>query len=150
MLPRLEEQTFPGTLDALAPVREYVANAAHAVGLERSATYKLCLAVDEIATNIVLHGYEEAGLKGDLKIGASVEEGKLVIRLEDQGKSYDPNLHVVPREEDLTLPLEAREVGKLGVYLALDGVDDLQYVATDHANIHRFIVLLPPSSGSAP
>lgn len=150
MLTRFEDQTFPGTLDALAPVREFVANVAHAVGFNRSATYKLCLAVDEIATNIVLHGYDEAGLKGNLKIGATGEDDKLVIRMEDQGRSYDPNLFVLPRAEDLTLPLESRDAGKLGIYLTLDGVDELQYTATDTVNIHRFIVLLPPGSGSAP
>jgi serine/threonine-protein kinase RsbW len=142
----MEEQTFPGTLDALEPLRKYVNSAARAVGLERSAIYNLCLAVDEIATNIVLHGYEEAGLKGDIRIGAVVEDGRLVIRLEDSGRSYDPGVHEAPAEEDLGLPLEERKIGGLGILLARDAVDDLQYAVTEKGNVHRFIVLLPERS----
>lgn len=94
--PIMEQQIFPGTVDALEPIRQYVAAAAQAAGLDRKAIYKLCLAVDEIATNIVLHGYQEAGLEGDLKIGTSLEGDSLVVRLEDHGKRYDPNFHSVP------------------------------------------------------
>ena len=144
----MEPQTFPGTLDALEPIRKYVAAAAKSAGLDPKATYRLCLSVDEIATNIVLHGYQEAGLEGDLKIGTSLEGGSLVILMEDHGRPYNPNFHSLPEAEHLGLPLEAKPVGGLGIFLALDGVDDLQYVATDEANVHRFIVRLPRSAGS--
>ena len=139
----MEPQTFPGTLDALEPIRKYVAAAARSAGLDPKAIYRLCLSVDEIATNIVLHGYQEAGLEGDLKIGTSLEGGSLVILLEDHGRPYNPNFHPVPEVEDLSLPLESKPIGGLGIYLALDGVDDLQYVATDGGNVHRFMVRLP-------
>jgi serine/threonine-protein kinase RsbW len=138
----VEQQIFPGTLDALEPIRKYVEHVAQSAGLDHKATYKLCLAVDEIATNVVLHGYEEAGLNGDLTIGASMENDNLVIQLEDHGKPYDPNFHSVPNAEDLAERLESREIGGLGIYLALDGVDDIEYASTAKANIHRFIVRL--------
>jgi anti-sigma regulatory factor (Ser/Thr protein kinase) len=146
--PLMEKQIFPGTVDALEPIRKYVAAAAQSAGLDRKAIYRLCLAVDEIATNIVLHGYQEAGLEGDLKIGTSLEGGSLVVLLEDHGRPYDPNFHSVPEAEDLDLPLESKQIGGLGIYLALDGVDDLQYLATDGANVHRFVVRLPHSPES--
>jgi len=139
----VEQQRFPGTLDALEPIRKYVEATARSAGLDHKAVYKVCLAVDEIATNIVVHGYEEAGLQGDLKIGASVEDDNLVIQLEDQGKAYDPNLHLIPDAGDLSAPFESRKIGGLGIFLALDGVDDIQYKTTGKANIHRFIIRLP-------
>jgi len=139
----VEKLTFPGTLDALEPIRKYVEAAARSAGLDQKAVYRLCLAVDEIATNVILHGYEEAGLSGDVKIEASVDGDSLVIQLEDHGKPYDPNLHDVPEADDLSQPLETREVGGLGILLAQDGVDDLQYSTTDQANVHRFTVRLP-------
>jgi len=138
----VEQQIFPRTLDALEPIRKYVQDAAQSAGLEHKAIYKLCLAVDEIATNVVLHGYEEAGLSGDLKIDASMDNNTLVIQLEDHGKPYDPNFHALPNADDLAESLEQREIGGLGIYLALDGVDDLQYTTTDKSNVHRFVVRL--------
>ena len=66
---RMNAVTFPGTLDALSSIRQYVKTAAEAAGLDHSAAYNLILAVDEIATNVIEHGYREAGLKGDISGG---------------------------------------------------------------------------------
>ncbi len=46
---------MPGILDSLEPIRGYIKQAAAAANLEKKSTYRLILAVDEIATNIILH-----------------------------------------------------------------------------------------------
>lgn len=135
--------TLPGDLDALEPIRNYVSRAGKAAGLDDSAVYQLCLAVDEIATNVITHGYEEAGLSGNVTISSKVEDGKLILQLGDHGKSYDPSKHDIPDAEDLAMPLEDRPVGGLGILLALDGVDDLQYESSERGNVHRFVKNLP-------
>jgi len=141
----MPEKTFPGTLDSLEPVRDYVADAARAAGLDKSRTYRLCLAVDEIATNVVLHGYEEAGLTGEIVIDAAQEPDKLVIRLVDHGRPYDPD---TTRTPDLEGSLLDREEGGLGVFLARDGVDHFDYTSGDNGNIHRFVVLLSANNSA--
>ena len=138
--------TFPGTLDALSPIREYVKTAAEAAGLDRSAAYSLVLAVDEIATNVIEHGYKEAGLKGDISVGAVRDNDSLVIRLADTGKSFDPNALPDINDIELSKKLEDRPVGGLGIMLAKIGVDDLQYEATGSGNVCRFVVQLKPSA----
>jgi serine phosphatase RsbU (regulator of sigma subunit)/anti-sigma regulatory factor (Ser/Thr protein kinase) len=145
----MDALTLPGNLDALAPIRDYVKAAANTAGLDHTATYNLLLAVDEIATNVVMHGYEEAGLKGDISIAAKNEDNGLVIELSDHGKSYDPNLHRAPDDEGLCKDLSDRPIGGLGIMLARDGVDDLQYQSTELGNVHRFIVRLKPSAEAA-
>jgi phosphoserine phosphatase RsbU/P len=139
----MQALTVPGNLDALEPIRDYVKDLAQRAGLESSAVYKLCLAVDEIATNVVIHGYEEAGLSGDLSVRGDTDSGKLVIQLRDTGKSYDSTKHAVPDADVLSRPLNERALGGLGIALALDGVDDLEYEATGNGNVHRFTVNLP-------
>src|SRR5436305_3119477 len=139
----MQPLTVPGNLDALKPVRDYTAKVAKAAGLSDPVVYKLCLAVDEIATNVVLHGYEEAGLVGNLTVAGGVDCGRLVVQLYDPGKSYDPTKHSVPTADLLSLPLDERDVGGLGILLARDGVEDLQYEASEHGNVHRFIINLP-------
>ena len=140
----MDAVTFPGTLDALSLIREYVKTAAEAAGLSCSAAYNLVLAVDEIATNVIEHGYKEAGLKGDISVGAAIDNDNLVIRLADTGKSYDPHAYPEISDTELSKELEDRSVGGLGIMLAKDGVDDLQYEATEHGNTHRFVVRLQP------
>lgn len=134
----MQKKKFPGTLDSLAPVRSYVSQIARAVGLDSGRTYKLCLAVDEIATNIVLHGYEGADIKGDIIIEALHEHGRLIIRLLDHGRPYDPDR--VP-EPDLENPLK-QQSGGWGVFLSKNSVDQFDYASTDSGNVHRFVVHL--------
>jgi serine/threonine-protein kinase RsbW len=125
----MQSLTLPGTLDALKPIRDYASDAAKSVGLPESAAYNLCLAVDEIATNVVTHGYEEVGISGNLTIGARVDCGQLIVELRDQGKSYDPSKHHIPTAEDLSLPLEERGIGGLGILLAFVLSLDLTFCA---------------------
>ena len=143
--------TLPGNLDALSPIRDYVKAAANTAGLDHTATYKLLLAVDEIATNVVVHGYEEAGLQGDISITAKNEGNRLVIEMLDHGKSYDPNSHQMPDDQGMLQDLSERPIGGLGIMLAKDGVDDLEYHSSESENVHRFIVhLTPPAKPANP
>jgi anti-sigma regulatory factor (Ser/Thr protein kinase) len=135
----MQEKIFPGTLDSLAPVRAYVVEAARAAGLDSRRIYNLCLAVDEIATNIVLHGYEEVGLKGDIIIEALQERGQLIIRLLDHGRTYDPDQEPQPNLEN---PLK-QQGGSWGVFLSKTAVDHFDYTSTVSGNVHRFVMHLP-------
>ncbi len=136
----MHTQRFKGDLDALAPIRQFVSSVAREAGLEKKAVYDLCLAVDEIASNVITHGYEEAGLKGDLRIRAKVTDSCLFVYLEDYGAPYDPENFEVPTEEDLCVPLEDRPIGGLGILLARDGVDQLNYRKFGDRHVHEFIV----------
>jgi serine phosphatase RsbU (regulator of sigma subunit)/anti-sigma regulatory factor (Ser/Thr protein kinase) len=138
--------SFPGTLEALAPLRAYVKEAGEAAGLDSSAVYNLSLAIDEIATNVVLYGYERAGRSGDISIEALNDGRTLEIVLTDHGEPYDPGAHQGPTEESLHLPLEERAIGGLGIMLAKDAVDELRYESTEAGNRHRFMVSLAAAS----
>ncbi|HEY9797793.1 MAG TPA: ATP-binding protein, partial [Leptolyngbyaceae cyanobacterium] len=60
----MKNLTVAGTLDSLDAIAKYVMAVAAATGLDKKTSYNLRLAVDEIATNIIIHGYEEAGREG--------------------------------------------------------------------------------------
>ena len=145
MSSRMDPISVPGTLDALSPIRNYVKAVAEEAGLERAAVYNLILAVDEIATNVVEHGYQEAGRSGDISVGATSGDNTLEIRLADTGKSFDPTAQPEYSAIQLSKPLEEYPIGGLGIMLAKHGVDELRYEATENGNICRFIVRLKPS-----
>jgi anti-sigma regulatory factor (Ser/Thr protein kinase) len=134
----MESLTVPGKLDSLCPLRDVVRSAAGSAGLDQSAAYRLTLAVDEVATNIVMHGYDEAGLAGAIKIWCEIDADVLRIHLEDTGAPYDPSK--ATDAVDVNQPLEFRAEGGLGVFLAMHGVDDLQYVKGGDKNLHTFVV----------
>jgi anti-sigma regulatory factor (Ser/Thr protein kinase) len=135
--------TVPGSLESLKAVRDFVKRAAGEAQLDKQSAYRLVLAVDEIVANIVIHGYDEAGLHGDIEVGFSIAPDRLRIDLFDRALPYDPNLHRTP--DNLDEPLENRPIGGLGVYLARQGTDDFQYEHVDGRNHNAFIVKRPPN-----
>ncbi|XXT23864.1 ATP-binding protein [Sorangium sp. So ce429] len=142
----MEPATFPGTLQSLKALREYVEAAANAAGLDRKTTYNLCLAIDEIASNAVIHGYEKARQQGQLRISAEIADDFLRVTLEDDGICYDSTRFVPPSEEELARPLDERPLGGLGIHLALKCVDKIQYVCTGGGTGNRNIFTVRISS----
>lgn len=136
--------TVPGELDAVTQLMDYVTWAAAAAGIDDHAMYKLNLAVDEIATNIVTYSYLQAGRQGQLTIEADANDERLWISLTDEGAPFDPRL--APPPPDLDLPLEERNDGGLGIFLAMWGVDDFEYESRGSTNVSTFIVKLSPAN----
>lgn len=132
----MEPLILPGTLDALTKIGAFVLEAASMAGLERKLAYRLRLAVDEIATNAVVYGYDRVGEEGNLVVTAEIGDGELTIILEDTGPPYDP--FDTPSPDDLDEPLESRDIGGLGVFLAVQGVDEFRYEWADGTNRNIF------------
>jgi anti-sigma regulatory factor (Ser/Thr protein kinase) len=134
----METFVVPGTVESLGPIREFVRSKAAEAGLDKKRAYRLQLAVDEIAANIALHGYEEQGLTGDIEVQAEVESDRLTITLVDSAIPYDPYSRVMP--SDLDAPLHERAIGGLGVFLAINNVDQFLYRFNDGHNHNSFVV----------
>jgi len=139
----MQSLTVPGTLDSLSAIADFVKSASVAANLDKKAAYSLRLAVDEIATNIIVHGYEEAGLTGDLYLMYDLDDSSVSITIEDTGAVYDLNQHLLPEEEALKQPLEQRQIGGLGIYLAIQGVDRFIYQRDRDRNRNTFVMNRP-------
>ena len=136
----MNQRVFPAHLDSLSALRKFVRELAQEARLSTAAAYRLQLAVDEIATNIITHGYEKTSRSGAVTVSAELSAGELTIILEDTGLPYDPRAHVLPSEEQLQLPLEERREGGLGLFLALRGVDQFDYQRSGDLNRNIFIM----------
>jgi serine/threonine-protein kinase RsbW len=137
----MEPLVVPGVLDSLSRIGKYVLEAAATAGLDRKASYRLRLAVDEIATNTVTHGYQEADLHGSLTVLSHMNEASLTLTLEDTAGAFDPRM--LSRPASLDLPLDERPIGGLGVYLTLQGVDAFCYERVGNRNRNIFIMRRP-------
>ncbi len=136
----MERKRFPGTVDSLDTLREYIGTLALEAGLSKKSTYSLKLAIDEIATNIILYGYEAAGLKASYTVESEITSEELIVVLEDEAAAFDPLAREMPDAEDLSIPLEERQIGGLGIFLTVNGVDDFSYAYTDGKNRNRFVM----------
>jgi anti-sigma regulatory factor (Ser/Thr protein kinase) len=138
------------TLESLAAIRAFVVRESEAAGLDNRASYRLRLAVDEIVTNIVVHGRPaDAGAEATIGLDAVLADDRLTIVVEDRGPAFDPLTLETPEADDLKRPLEQRAIGGLGVFLAIRGVDEFRYERTSGANRNVFVVHRPRQSTTA-
>jgi serine/threonine-protein kinase RsbW len=112
-------------VENLAVIRRFVEEAAMALEADPGAVPDVVLAVNEIATNVIVHGYR--GQPGIIEVEVGRMGDSLIVRVRDQAPAFDP-LDVPP--PDLTLPLEMRPFGGMGVYLAKQLVDEMTHLVT--------------------
>ena len=134
----MESIIVSGSLEYLDKISSYVVTLTKKANLDKKSAYQLRLAVDEIATNIVIHGYEAAGIQGDIVCQGELNDKSVSIFLEDTAPEYDPTQQKQP--DDLLKPLEERHIGGLGVYLAINGVDKYIYERLENVNRNIFVI----------
>jgi anti-sigma regulatory factor (Ser/Thr protein kinase) len=120
----------PGTMDAIHPatVQAETWLAEHQVSFE--AMYLVSLAIEELVTNCIKYGYQDAnGHTIDFLL--SVGEGVLSLEVVDDGNPFNPL--DAPRP-DLSLPPEKRPIGGLGLHLLRELADEMRYERRDGTN----------------
>ena len=98
-------------------------------GLSEEGAGELELAVDEICTNIVTHGYGRKG--GSINISVDCGADAVRVTLSDNAEPFNP-LAVSP--PDIRVPLSEREVGRLGLLITRNMVDDILYERVESKN----------------
>lgn len=136
----MHELRVGAKLEVLSSIGAFVLDAAREAGLDQRAAYRLRLAVDELATNVIVHGkpLEHSG-DDEIRVLSDIDEGALRITLEDRGPEFNP-LELDSPDEHLDKPMEERPIGGLGVFLALRGVDDFHYERVGDKNRSIFTV----------
>jgi anti-sigma regulatory factor (Ser/Thr protein kinase) len=134
----MESKSFPGVVDSLDSLRDYMGELAEQAGLVKKATYSLKLAIDETATNIILYGYQAASIEADVVVLSEISDEWLTVILEDTAAPFNPLTKKMPDADDLTRPLDEREIGGLGILLTIQGVDEFLYEYQDGKNRNIF------------
>lgn len=103
-------------------IREYLMNFGD---IQPDIVDDVLLAVEEGVTNIIIHGYH--GQPGFIDIKLRRSGDALVVCLRDTATPFDPATVPGP---DLTLPLEQRPVGGLGVHMMRQLMDEMTHRIT--------------------
>jgi len=90
----------------------------------------LLVAVEEIFVNIASYAYP--GGEGDVTVRLISEEDKMTIIFIDNGIPYDPLSNSDP---DISLSIEERKIGGLGVFMVKEMMDKISYEYKDGQNI---------------
>ena len=100
-------------------------------GLSSELVFALNLALDEVVTNIISHGYDD-GAEHQIDIRVALDDRELSVRVEDDGRAFNPLDVPAP---DLVSDLDRRPVGGLGVHIVRSMMDALEYQREDNRNV---------------
>ncbi len=88
------------------------------------------LAIEELVTNSLKYGYDDDG-EHTVDVTLYFAERALSLIFIDDGKPFDPLTAPVP---DLSLELEDRPIGGLGIYMLQEMADSMRYARQDGLN----------------
>ena len=114
---------FPGRLESLSLIAEYVRGEGETAGLSDKALFELETAVDEAVSNIIEHSYGGEDIGEVICTCDQLTSGIQVI-LEDFGQPFDPACIPVP---NLSAALKDRKNNGLGYYLMCQLMDEVKF-----------------------
>jgi len=117
-----ETLSVSGTPAGVARAAEAFDEFCRTANVANVARWRFQLALDELLSNIVRHGY--AGAPGDITLTFGRTGDAVSIEVVDTAREFDPRRAPAP---DVTSPLESRGAGGLGVFLAESLLDELSY-----------------------
>ena len=115
-------------IEALGP---FVKQIAEKLGIEKSLSSKLRLAVEEAVVNVMEYAYPK-GTKGEVNIRATSNGNRLKFIITDSGISFNPT---EVSAADTTLSAEERPIGGLGILLVRELMDSINYERINGKNV---------------
>jgi len=88
------------------------------------------LGVEELVSNCIKYAFDDDRAR-EIAVSVSIADGRLLAQVIDDGQPFDPNHAPTP---DLSLPLEQRPIGGLGLHLVRTMADRMTYERRDGLN----------------
>jgi anti-sigma regulatory factor (Ser/Thr protein kinase) len=120
-----EKLEVKAEIESLDRIYSWIEDFTSSLGMGAKKTYNLQLATSELVTNIIMHGY--SGKPGDIEISLAQEDDQVKVVYLDSAPAFDPTTIPTP---DLTLALEDRPIGGMGIHLVRETMDTFQYERT--------------------
>ena len=119
-------------VDRMDDVLDFINAELEAHDVPMKVIMQIDIAVEELFVNIAHYAYNPEVGEAAVTVDVQEEPRGAVIRFVDRGKPYDP----LSREDpDVTLGVEERQIGGLGIYMVKKSMDEVSYAYEDGQNI---------------
>ena len=128
----MKELTISATVESIEAVTDFVNEQLEAADCPMKALMKIDIAIDEIFSNIAYYAYN--GEEGEATVRVEFAENPqgVAITFIDKGVPYDP---LAKDDPDMTLSIDDREIGGLGIYMVKKSMDEVSYEYKDGQNV---------------
>ena len=128
----VSEYHTTASLENLEGISAFAGEILDSLSCPPKARNQIRVAIDEIFSNISNYAYDGADGPVTVSIEEKQDPRSVILRFIDAGKPFDP---LSAPEPDLSLPIEDRPVGGLGIFLVRKTMDDVTYEYRDGKNI---------------
>lgn len=117
-------------MDAIGPASEQAESWLAEQRVSADAAYLVSLAIEELVTNCIKYAYDDSN-DHTVDIVLSVHAGDLNVEVIDDGRPFNPLEVPAP---DLSLAMNDRPIGGLGLHLLRELADDVKYERRNGTN----------------
>ena len=114
-------------IQQIPQLADFVEAVADAAKLDVALTMSINLALEEAVSNVIMYAYPK-GSDGLVDIEAIVRKDSLQFIVSDNGIPFDPT---AAPEADISLNLDERPIGGLGIFLVRNIMDEVTYTRSD-------------------
>jgi sigma-B regulation protein RsbU (phosphoserine phosphatase) len=132
----MTSKTFPAQTDVLPEVLGFVEEMLESYECSMKIQTAVCVAIEEVFVNVANYAYGEGSGDVTLDIGFDAESRDVTFRLADRGIPFDP---LKKPDPDITLSIEERQIGGLGIFIVKKTMDTVRYDYENGQNILTMI-----------
>lgn len=118
-------------MDEMDKIADFVEQIGEELNLSIALVTSINLALEEAIANVIMYAYPKGEENKPIILTAEYENDELDFILSDKGTPFDPTK--VP-EADITLPIEKRPIGGLGIFLIRKIMGEVTYQRIDGEN----------------
>jgi anti-sigma regulatory factor (Ser/Thr protein kinase) len=118
-------------LSEIAKVDEMLDEFAEQFGIPPAIAVTFHVIFDDLLNNLISYGFND-GQRHFIDISLESTANSLIVSIADDGMPFNPLDETAP---DTTLSIEDRQIGGLGIHLAIKLVDDVRYQRTADKNV---------------
>ncbi len=122
------KMSIKAEITKLDEVLSFVQTDMERLGIESQKRFKMVMAAEEVFSNIALY----ASAVSEVDIKSNIKDGAYFITFSDDGKKYNP---LTREDPNISVPIEEREVGGLGIFIVKKVADILEYNYQNKKNV---------------
>ncbi|MBD5527268.1 MAG: ATP-binding protein [Acetatifactor sp.] len=128
----MKEMVVSATIESIPEVTAFVDEQLEQLDCPIKTQMQVDVAIDELFSNIAYYAYNPEIGSATVRVEVTEDPIAVVITFIDNGVPYDP---LAKADPDVTLPIEERGIGGLGIYMVKKTMDDVSYEYKDGQNI---------------
>ena len=128
----MAELIVEAKLDNLAQVLQFVDSRLEEEDCPIGLQMKIDVAVEELFVNIASYAYAPGSGSATVRMEVEEDPKTVVITFVDCGVPYDP---LAKEDPDVTLSINDREIGGLGIFMVKKSMDDMIYAYENGQNV---------------